>query len=92
MKGILHLIVTKKERFDAPPPAPTALTTYRFNTGVAEHTFCSVCGIHSFYVPRSHPDGIDVNLRCLDGDVMSRFQVETFDGARWEESVDSIRR
>ena len=44
-----------------------ALTTYRFNTGAAQHTFCATCGIHPFYVPRSDPDKIDVNVRCLDG-------------------------
>ena len=43
-----------------------ALTTYRFNTGAAKHTFCATCGIHAFYVPRSDPDKIDVNVRCLD--------------------------
>ena len=47
---------------------PTTLTTYRFNTGVAQHTFCRICGIHPFYTPRSHPDCVDVNVRCLDGD------------------------
>src|SRR5271156_7257609 len=64
-KGFLHLIV--------PPEAlellsgTDALTTYRFNTGVAQHTFCANCGMHPFYVPRSDPDKIDVNVRCLDG-------------------------
>ena len=89
MKGILHLIVPK-ERFTL-LRGEGALTTYRFNTGVAKHMFCRICGIHSFYVPRSHPDGVDVNVRCLDGDALSRFQVEKFDGARWEENVEKIR-
>jgi hypothetical protein len=59
------------------------LTSYRFNTGVANHLFCSVCGVKGFYVPRSNPDGWSVNARCLDsqdGIVM----VEAFDGANWE--------
>ena len=42
------------------------LTTYTFNTGTAQHRFCSVCGIKGFYVPRSKPDGFSVNVRCLD--------------------------
>ena len=42
------------------------LTTYTFNTGTAKHHFCSSCGIKSFYVPRSKPDGYSVNARCLD--------------------------
>ena len=89
MKGNLHLIVPK-ERFTL-LSGEDSLATYRFNTGIAKHTFCRVCGIHPFYVPRSHPDGVDVNIRCLDGDVMARFQVEKFDGARWEENVEKIR-
>lgn len=88
-KGFLHLIVTK-DAFELLSGAGD-LTTYTFNTGVAKHTFCRVCGMHPFYTPRSHPDGIDVNVRCLDGDARSRFRVEPFDGARWEENVDRIR-
>jgi hypothetical protein len=58
---------------------------------VAKHTFCRTCGIHPFYVPRSHPDSIDVNARCLDEGAMDQFHVETFDGANWEASVEKIR-
>jgi hypothetical protein len=88
-KGILHLIVTR-DRF-AILRGEDALATYTFNTGVAKHTFCKTCGIHPFYVPRSHPDGIDVNVRCLDGDALEDFVIEPFDGANWEASVDAIR-
>ncbi len=90
MKGNLHLIVPRA-RFTL-LKGEDALTTYRFNTGVAQHTFCRVCGIHPFYFPRSHPDGVDVNVRCLDDpEAMARFEVEKFDGKRWEENVESIR-
>jgi hypothetical protein len=89
MKGNLHLIVPR-ERFTLLQGADQ-ITVYRFNTGVAQHVFCRICGIHPYYVPRSHPDGIDVNVRCLDEGAMARFQVEKFDGERWEESVESIR-
>ncbi len=88
-KGILHLIVPR-DRFTLLAGAEQ-LTTYRFNTGVAQHTFCRVCGIHPFYVPRSHPNDIDVNIRCLDGDTPSRFTITPFDGANWEENVGTIR-
>ena len=64
-KGFLHLIVAP-ERFEL-IQGRDALSTYTFGTGVAQHTFCGTCGIHPFYVPRSHPDKIDVNVRCLDG-------------------------
>ena len=88
-KGFLHLIV-EAEDFELLQGAE-ALREYRFNTGVARHTFCGTCGIHPFYTPRSHPDGVDVNVRCLDGDAPRQFRVEPFDGQRWEESVESIR-
>jgi hypothetical protein len=89
LKGMLHLIVTP-DRFTLLRGADD-LTTYRFNTGIARHTFCRICGIHPFYTPRSHPDCIDVNVRCLDGDAWSRFQIAPFDGANWEAHVDAIR-
>ena len=88
-KGFLHLIATEAD-FTLLSGAD-ALTTYTFNTGVAKHMFCNVCGIHSFYRPRSHPDGWDVNVRCLDVDARSSFRVVPFDGRRWEENVDAIR-
>ena len=48
-------------------------------------------GIHAFYTPRSHPDGVDVNVRCLDGDAMARFTVTPFGGADWEANIEKIR-
>jgi hypothetical protein len=88
-KGFLHLIVPS-EKFTLLQGAE-ALTTYTFNTGVAKHTFCRICGIHSFYVPRSHPDGFSVNLRCLDGEnILSRFEVVLFDGANWEQTIHKL--
>jgi hypothetical protein len=59
------------------------LTTYRFNTGVAKHTFCKACGVKPFYVPRSNPDGIDVNVRCLDTPPRT-MRIAPFDGQNWE--------
>jgi hypothetical protein len=88
-KGFLHLIVPL-DRFEILQGADN-LTTYRFNTGVAKHTFCRTCGIHPFYTPRSHPDQIDVNVRCLDGDVLDRFTITPFDGRNWEESIITLR-
>lgn len=88
-KGFLHLIVAQ-ERFTL-LSGSDALTTYTFNTGTAKHTFCRICGMHPFYTPRSHPDAVDVNVRCLDGDQLSRFQVQPFDGQNWEENVDTLK-
>ncbi len=89
MKGFLHLIVPP-ERFEL-VSGRDALTTYTFNTGVAKHTFCSHCGVHPFYVPRSHPDQIDVNVRCLRGVDLASFAPRAFDGQNWEQAVDSLR-
>ena len=84
-KGYLHLIVPR-ERFEL-ISGKDALTTYRFNTGVAQHTFCCTCGIHPFYVPRSDPDKIDVNVRCLDNLDLSAIDVKEFDGKNWEHAI-----
>ena len=81
----LHLIV-ERSRFRL-LQGEDALTTYRFNTGTAQHRFCKVCGIKSFYVPRSHPDGYSVNARCLDPGTVSAMKLRAFDGANWESSA-----
>jgi hypothetical protein len=88
-KGFVHLIV-RPEQFELLCGAD-ALATYTFNTGIARHRFCRTCGIHPFYSPRSHPDHIDVNVRCLDGDALARFHIVPFDGRNWEQHVDDIR-
>jgi uncharacterized protein (DUF1330 family) len=84
-KGFLHWIVPQ-EAFQLLAGADE-LSTYRFNTGVAQHRFCRHCGIHSFYVPRSDPDKIDVNARCLDGVDPARLAISQFDGQNWESSM-----
>lgn len=89
MTGYQHLIVAK-ERFRL-LTSEDALTTYTFNTGVAQHRFCRECGVKSFYVPRSHPDGISVNARCLDRSTVATLRVIAFDGANWEESIEALR-
>ncbi len=60
------------------------LTTYTFNTQTAKHLFCSVCGIKSFYVPRSHPDGFSVNATCLDPGTVTGETLRYIDGKNWE--------
>ena len=82
--GYLHLIVPK-ERFKLLSGAE-ALTTYEFNTRTAKHLFCSVCGVKSFYVPRSHPDGYSVNARCLDEGTVQDLSIVHADGKNWEDS------
>ena len=86
--GYLHLIVAKS-RFRLLSGADV-LTTYTFNTGVARHLFCATCGVKSFYVPRSHPDGYTVNARALDPGTVRRQTVVPFDGANWEAHVAEL--
>ena len=85
--GFLHLILPKSRcRLVR---GADSLTTYIFNTGVAKHTFCRVCGIKPFYVPRSNPDGYSVNVRCLDPQPRE-VVVQSFDGEHWEEHGASL--
>jgi hypothetical protein len=80
--GFLHLIVPKS-RFKLLSGAQT-LTTYTFNTATARHLFCSICGVKSFYVPRSFPEGYSVNARCLDAGSVAELTIVPFDGKDWE--------
>ena len=84
-KGFLHLIVLP-EQFEL-LSGNDDLTTYQFNTRTAKHTFCKHCGIHPFYVPRSDPDKIDVNVRCLDNVDVSTLRIGHFDGQHWEQAI-----
>jgi hypothetical protein len=88
-KGFLHLMV-EASAFEL-LAGKDDLVTYTFNTHVAKHHFCGTCGMHPFYVPRSHPNGFDVNVRCLDDDAMNRFTVSSFDGKHWEDNIEALR-
>lgn len=88
MTGFLHLIVPAIQfRLLS---GDEDLSEYRFNTGVARHRFCRVCGIKPFYVPRSNPDGIDVNVRCLDPATIESVSVSLFDDADRERATAVI--
>lgn len=89
MKGFVHAIVPPAD-FELLAGAD-ALQSYRFNTGTAEHTFCRHCGVHPFYTPRSDPDKVDVNVRCLDGVELSALQLRDFDGKHWEDAIKQAR-
>ncbi|MEX1252578.1 MAG: GFA family protein [Hyphomonas sp.] len=82
MSGNIHVIVPRG-RFRLVQGADN-LTEYTFNTGAAKHRFCRTCGIKSFYVPRSNPDGFAVTWRCLDDWNTLRVTVTPFDGQNWE--------
>ena len=82
MTGFRHLMVAH-ERFRL-LTGQGALTSYRFGTGAAEHLFCGICGVKSFYQPRSHPEAWSVNLNALDDAGSLRISVKAFDGRNWE--------
>ena len=84
--GFIHIMVPH-ERFEL-LSGSGQLTTYRFGTGAAEHLFCSVCGIKSFYQPRSHPDAWSINANCLDQPV--ELEIERFDGKQWERAKAAL--
>ena len=84
--AFLHLIVPAA-RFRLLAGADS-LTTYTFNTGIAQHLFCRRCGVKAFYRPRSNPDGWSVNARCLDAGTVERLSLKPFDGRNWDRAAD----
>ena len=85
--GYLHLIVPRASfRLLS---GEQSLLSYRFNTGVARHTFCRTCGIKPFYTPRSNPDGVDVNVNCLDTRPAA-LHITEFDGRNWEQHAHEL--
>jgi hypothetical protein len=84
-KGIL-LLSTDLANFEL-LRGRSALKAYTFGTGVAQHTFCSHCGMHAFYIPRLQPHRVTVNARCLDDiDPASLKPMRFFDGRHWEDA------
>lgn len=88
MTGFLHLIVPAS-RFRL-LSGEDQLTEYVFNTGAAKHLFCKVCGVKSFYVPRSNPDGYSLNLRCMDRAQFHSVEIRAFDGRNWEANAGKL--
>uniref|UniRef100_A0AC35GTL6 CENP-V/GFA domain-containing protein n=1 Tax=Panagrolaimus sp. PS1159 TaxID=55785 RepID=A0AC35GTL6_9BILA len=63
------------------------LTTYTFNTGIAKHKFCKICGVQSFYIPRSNPDSIAIMPHCIDSNTVEKITQNVFNGQEWEKSM-----
>ena len=85
--GYLHLIVPRSKFILL--KGQENLATYTFGTGMAKHMFCKTCGIKSFYIPRSNPDGYDINVRCLDTQPRE-VVIEPFDGKNWELNAHAL--
>lgn len=86
--GFLHLFVAQ-DNFRL-VQGEGSITTYTFNTGVAKHHFCRHCGVKSFYVPRSHPDALSINVHCIDAETIESLHVIPFDGQNWEQNVSKV--
>ncbi|GFP83674.1 centromere protein v [Phtheirospermum japonicum] len=87
MRANTHFIVPSRE-FELNEDSKRFLTTYTYGTHTAKHIFCNVCGITSFYIPRSNPDGVAVTFRCVDSGTLKHVEVRQFDGQNWESSFD----
>jgi hypothetical protein len=88
--GFVHVFV-ERSRFRL-IQGREALLEYQFHTRTARHLFCRFCGIKSYYVPRSHPDGFSVNFNCLDLPDAIDVTFDDFDGANWTQSIGCLRR
>ncbi len=89
MTGFIHVIVPAS-RFKL-LEGNESLITYTFNTHTAKHRFCRICGIKSFYIPRSNPHGFSVNLRCIDSSEFKEVIINHFDGHNWEQNGPALK-
>uniref|UniRef100_A0A914BXS1 CENP-V/GFA domain-containing protein n=1 Tax=Acrobeloides nanus TaxID=290746 RepID=A0A914BXS1_9BILA len=83
-----HHFIVAKENFQL-LQGEDKLTYYRFNTGVAKHPFCSVCGVQSFYMPRSNPDSVAIMPHCIDSDTVKEVRYKSYDGQNWEQTIQT---
>jgi hypothetical protein len=88
MTGFEHLVVPHQD-FEL-LSGQTELSTYTFNTGQAKHLFCKICGIKSFYQPRSHPDCWSINTHCVDDFIASEWAHQDFDGKNWQQAIKQL--
>ncbi len=86
--GYLHLFIPH-ERFQL-LSGKDELTSYRFGSGEAEHLFCRICGVKSFYQPKSHPECWSVHLACLDDASRLSPEITDFDGKNWDRAATRL--
>lgn len=90
--GYLHLLVELSRVKFGSCDNDNLMTAYRFNTGTAKHTFCKVCGVKPFYVPRSNPQGLSVNVNCIDDrEKLPRLKITKFGGREWEKNRHRLK-
>jgi hypothetical protein len=86
--GYLHLMVPHADfRLLS---GEDGIASYRFGSGAADHLFCRVCGVKSFYQPRSHPNSWSVNANAVDDLSGLDTTIRRFDGRNWEEAATAL--
>ncbi|CAN6484738.1 unnamed protein product [Victoria cruziana] len=88
MRGNIHFVVPASKFKLIGESCAEFLTTYTFGSNTAKHTFCKICGITSFYIPRSNPDGIAVTVSCVDPGTLTHVEIRHFDGRNWDASYE----
>ncbi|MEE2756691.1 MAG: GFA family protein [Myxococcota bacterium] len=89
MSGFVHCIVPQSDFVLL--KGSNVLRSYRFNTETANHLFCEICGVKSYYYPRSHPDSVSINLRCVADGGLDQLDTIKFDGRNWEKEIHQLR-
>ena len=51
--------------------------------------FCNVCGVKSFYTPRSHQNSISININ-INSDTVKSIKIINFDGKNWDKNITKI--
>ncbi|KAL9981015.1 hypothetical protein ACROYT_G009667 [Oculina patagonica] len=80
-KGTL-MVLLPKENFKL-LQGEDNISCYTFNTHQAKHYFCKTCGVHSFYQPRTNPNGRGISLRCLDEGTVQKTNIVFCDAVNW---------
>ncbi len=89
MKQNHHFIVKDRQQDFKILSGEEYLSTYTFNTKIAQHKFCKECGVQSFYYPRSNPHGVAITIYCLDDYETVSYTIIDFDGRNWEQEMIS---
>jgi len=85
-----HHFIVPKQKFTL-IKGQDKLTLYTFNTKVAQHYFCKICGVQSFYYPRSNPDGVAITYNCITNkESCTSLKIEGFDGENWETTIKKV--
>ena len=83
----LHLIIPHKNFYLK--KGSDLINTYTFNKNLAKHFFCQICGIKSFYQPRSHQDSFSINFNSvIDPPTINK--IIAFDGKNFEKNIEKL--